>query len=162
MECPICYEISAVDNCRQLQCPHSICKLCLGKLQRHICPLCRAPFNFSHEYSTHDNDNELTVNSSDIEWEHISNYDFDFSVEVSTRNRRRRNNRILEVNNGVSHTPLVISEVHITEILYDTHTIEDELVPLISESDKIKQKHRNARNRWKEQYKDNTATSSGR
>jgi hypothetical protein len=161
MECPICYETAAVDNCQRLKCPHSICKLCLSKLHQHLCPLCRAPFDFTCEQHFLHTNNEIN-----IEWEDISNYDFEFSVEVRTsnRHRRRRNRRngIVGNNDSASHVPLAISEVDISEILYETHISRDELIPLMSESDKDKQKVRNGRNRWKEHYTHNTATSSGR
>lgn len=43
MECPICYENNVDGNGELLwlECLHPLCKRCLKKLERKVCPLCR-------------------------------------------------------------------------------------------------------------------------
>jgi hypothetical protein len=41
-ECNICYECHA--NLIFLSCLHSMCKTCLSKLQKRVCPFCRRAF----------------------------------------------------------------------------------------------------------------------
>ena len=43
MECPICYEnnVDGKGEMLWLECLHPLCKLCLKKLERKVCTLCR-------------------------------------------------------------------------------------------------------------------------
>jgi hypothetical protein len=164
MECPVCYEKVTEDNCQDLECSHSLCKLCLSRLHQRICPLCRAPITFSYVQrllpAVEDTD-------EDNEWESTHSYEFEFSVEVRIphiqrrrRRRRRERNRVRDISDD-SVIPVVVSEVHMAEILLGVSITTEDDFPLVSKSDRYKQKVRQGRNRWKSQNRHTFANRWG-
>ena len=162
MECPICYEKAAEDDCQVLECTHSLCKNCLSKLRQRICPLCRASINIPSKFMPSIlEDNTYDWNIEDIEWERVEIYDSDFRIQIRnrrSRNRRRsrleRNREMLEAS---SRIPDVVSDVHIAEIMYGISIFRDISIPARSVSDKQQQKKRNKRSVWKYNYSRNTS-----
>ena len=45
MDCNICMEKKCADDMEILNCCHHLCKLCLDKLIKNVCPYCRLPFD---------------------------------------------------------------------------------------------------------------------
>jgi hypothetical protein len=151
MECPVCLEPKR--DIPLLACGHPLCEVCLPRLNRRICPLCRHQIDDDHirnEQDTHD-----------VLWEHVDVYTFDFNVQVpiSTRLRStRRRRRALPTHTRVGEEaathaiPTTVSETTASEILSElTPSMRgDALEARTAVSDKKKQRYRHNRNRWRE------------
>lgn len=157
MECPVCYEKAAEDNCQILECKHSLCKSCLSKLRQRNCPLCRAPINFGIILKIPDNFDEII-------WQHVDSYNSEFNVEIQNgpiRHRRRRRRDIHQHNNAYTDIRLpyisdVVSINEIREIVYDMTTSLTITEP-ISINDRQRQKARYQRAVWRRGQSHNTS-----
>lgn len=123
MECPICYELVTGDKWQNLECRHALCKFCLGRLQKHICPLCREPIIFYEQYFSQNNNN---LHFSEIQ-----------SNELGRRRRRRRNSE------RVNHTIPLEIEMLVKNIL---ETAESDRKRQRYRSGKNRWKNNNAHN----------------
>jgi len=113
MECRICYENVPSNNLEILECSHSLCKKCLGKLRCLLCPFCRNPIIRSVT--------KKVVITQEID------YDIYVSNRINSRARKRARR-------------------------YKSRRLQQEILNKQPETkpDKIKQKKRNSRNRWKQ------------
>ena len=141
MECGICYEYVSQDNIEILECAHSLCRKCLGKLHSQTCPFCRNPFINNFLIPSYDNsDTEYLIedinlifsNSLRLEQNIIRN-----RARRNRRNRRRRHQR----NNCHITTSLNPSTPQQIENISEENNI-------ISRNDKNRQNRRHNRNRW--------------
>lgn len=122
MECPICYDILTLDI---LKCFHSVCKPCISKLQKRICPICRACI--------------------DDENNNINNVDFSF---IRPRARRRRmRERVREVEEIINQIFRISLNNPIEN--FDNEIIEDQREEMVNISFTRKQSCKKSRNRLK-------------
>lgn len=161
MECQVCYETATEDDYQELECSHSLCKLCLSKLCQRKCPFCRAPINLPYKEQllpVQNDDEDFYLNEDDnVGWVDVNIHNFDFSLEINNynqrvRHRRRRNRRSYRertVNTDISRIPTIISEEEVNEILNNDSLSGNNSEISKSTSDAIKQKARFKRNRWK-------------
>lgn len=174
MECPICYETVTEDKWQQLECPHALCKICLSRLHHRICPLCREPIAFPYRQRLLPSVNDVNLDNWDLDlinvaWQNVDNYSFEFGIEInlnyldrvdrvervevrrrqrSHRQREQEQDRAVEAR---AFIPLVVSDVDMQEILRGVDILPENVTLPSSESDRERQKHRNGRNRWKNQ-----------
>jgi len=77
MECPVCYESDSTNgDLLWLQCLHPLCRQCLRRLERKVCPLCRS--DIGDEISP-DRQIKRSYSDSDVP-----------TIRVRARHRRRR------------------------------------------------------------------------
>lgn len=146
MECPVCYEMTSKCDYQELECTHSLCKLCLKRLQQNNCPLCRNPIT--------NNYNQLPANTYDWSQDDELNFNTIHIPRIQRRRRRRDGTRNRNLHERIPLIIPIISENDIDEII--TPIITDKVVKE-SENDNARQKVRNGRHRWRRQ---NTHTSS--
>ena len=113
-ECNICFEKKSLDDFQNLPCTHAFCIVCIRKLHRTVCPLCRTPFN-DEEYSEYSRSAPMSIIHSNIQ--NTRNYSRDdiyiINEDVVTRrlnNRRRRRRRLPSVpRHGEGLRPLLVA-----------------------------------------------------
>lgn len=87
LECPVCYETFEHGELCWLECLHRLCKQCLKKLERKVCPLCRKEIDmeyFQHFFPPKERGNSITYTN----------------VFVRVRRRRRRRTYVDRVSVG--------------------------------------------------------------
>ena len=149
MECGICYEIVTKDNLEILECAHSLCQLCLGKLRQHVCPFCRNPIGGSTVSPLHDE----TQTQTQTQTPRGRNVRLGETPQSRRRSRRRRSRRMASSVTQVN-APQQISSNEINDMINDiaeSSNMENEDGNDVSISDNRRQHRRNIRNRWKEQ-----------
>lgn len=85
-ECLICYDHKA-DQGRMvfLECLHTVCKICLTKLQKDACPFCRSQINRKSHLE------KINQKTKVIQTEYYrENISAEMPIRVRTRRRRRR------------------------------------------------------------------------
>ena len=159
MECPVCLESKL--SIPLLSCGHPLCDVCLPRLNKRICPLCRSPFGKASEPNWPEEE-EVTADS--VTWEDIEAYPFDFSVQVNTRTsrmarrthprRRAQPRRTTGVRLRPAHAvPAVLSDEVVTTILSELdHGEGASTITKISAvgPDDRKQSFHHNRGRWRE------------
>lgn len=161
MECPICYDTETLDT---LKCLHSVCRPCISKLQRRVCPICRTPIDDVEET------NVVSEESIEIDFESIFvdtevySYEVDFTFQRRPVRRQRRR-RTRERNREVEDIITQIFSIPINFSLEDLNIREEPEESeeksnnqTTSRSDRKRQMCRHKRNRW---ISSNTQTNSG-
>lgn len=106
MECPICYDTQTLDV---LNCSHSICKDCICKLKKRICPMCRIPINVD---SIQRIDNK------------IYSYEINFT-KLRRKTKKRTRKRTQDHNREIENIITRIFNIHLNENL-DLYSGENE------------------------------------
>ena len=148
MECTICYETVHEGEIQVLECAHSLCQICLGRLRSRICPFCRTSIERTtrHADARPGSDEEpYFVFSSELEQA------FSVSAAVNRRNRRRRRRRDTPIFPMVGRpVPLSLSQEEVATL----RTVQLPALPSIqgsrSRSDNDLQKARRRKARWRE------------
>lgn len=81
--CPVCYENMSSNTIVYLECIHSLCRTCLRKLTKDVCPLCRKVIRRKFKISY-----ETILNA--YHPEKLCDYHRDIRVRVHRRKRRRQ------------------------------------------------------------------------
>ena len=149
-ECPICYDDTVTLNV--LKCLHTVCKPCISKLIKRLCPLCRTPIDEEGCISTENI--EINFDTENMFFtEEI--YSLELDVRHPTRRARRRrtrdrNREVQNIINQIFSIPinLSMSELNISDN-EDEDDVENEERDKTSKSDNKKQLCKHKRNRWR-------------
>ena len=142
MECRICYETVTEDNIEVLECIHSLCQSCLGKLRNRLCPFCRTPIGgLALPPSPTETPPPLLLHL-DVSWDIVLH---------PRRRRRRRRPRRRSSPRPRARAPQQLSSSDIDDLLNDVVRSSEAESKHVSVSDKKRQYRRCSRNRWREQ-----------
>jgi hypothetical protein len=129
MECFICYEtVNDTGDMIRLECLHSLCKRCLGKLEKRLCPYCRT---------------DITVQVTAILYKPLPTKEcpvYPSTIRIRVRRRRRRRTR---------SERLEISSTDQTVVLETLDNVSLTRAFKVGCSDRKKQKYRQSKSgRW--------------
>lgn len=130
MECPICYE-NVTDNgdMIRLECLHALCRRCLGKLEKRLCPYCRTDIAVQI----------IAIFNKPLPTKEYPAYTG--TIRIRVRRRRRRRARSHEIDVSEVNSRVVVEESF--ENMSLTRAFN------IGCSDRKRQKYRQARNgKW--------------
>ena len=148
MECGICYETVANDNIEILECAHSLCQLCLGKLRQRVCPFCRTPIGGSAVPPL----NVETQTHTRSQTPHRQNVRLNVSPRFRRRRRLRGTRRRIASSVPQVSVPQQINPDEISDMVNNiSQSSNTENEAIVSVSDNKRQHRRKIRNRWKEQ-----------
>lgn len=143
MECRICYETVTEDNIEVLECIHSLCQSCLGKLRNRLCPFCRTPIGGC----------PTPPLQPDISLPRSLHINMSFDIAQPRRRRRRRAPRRRISPGPRVRAPLQLSPSDIDDLLNNVvRPSGEESKREVSVSDRNRQCRRDARNRWRLQH----------
>ena len=143
MECPICYENVTDDrDMIRLECMHTMCMRCLGKLEKRLCPYCRT---------------DITMQVTAILYRPLPTRDhkvYTGEIRIRVRRRRRRRKRSERLN---------IADVDQSVVVESLENMSLTRAFKVGCSDRKKQKYRQARNgKWNGMCRRNFGRRSGR
>lgn len=143
MECQICYEnVNDNGDMIRLECLHSLCKRCLGKLEKRICPYCRA---------------DIAVEITTILYRPVLTKEYKVymdPIRIRGRRRRRRRPKSERLENSDSSRPIIAENLENRSLTKAFRT---------GCSDRKRQKYRQARSgKWTGMNRRNFCRSSNR
>ena len=147
MECRICYETVTEEKILYLECTHSLCKICVGKLVKQICPFCRTEIKHNESTMNKKENNEYNIRAN------FEDIFLDTELLVPRQQRRRRRRRRSEIIQQEINIPIMLSVTDISQISEIIETPIGNVLHLknkkTTKCDKKKQRFRSSGNRWK-------------
>ena len=104
-ECNICFDKKSLKDFQSLPCAHAFCIVCIRKLHRNVCPLCRTPFNDEYDEYSRSAPLMSTIHSNMQNMRNARSIDDMYIIDeavvtrrINNRRRRRRRRRRLGTN----------------------------------------------------------------